>query len=952
MKYTPKDGLVSSRVQKLYQDSRGRMFFLTGNGLTLYDGARFLNYTVEDGLGNPIVNDVLEITEDSILVATNTGSLNAWVKGAIKTIKTKNGFCPVINKFYRDRENIIWVASDQGLFRLDKDIFTPLPVYEKGKLIALFSDIVEIGNYFLLTKSDGSYKSDAVLLVNKKTLSASSFFEGMGTSCVVKSEAEKVLLIIAANQLFCFDLHAAGMGMLKPKQLPERYKLLRSFALVKILFDNNNNIWASSGSAVLRCNDDGQIQSFDKTNGLDVRNIASIHVDKENILWILTDGSGVVKLVNKNVEIITGQISQSPVAISAICPDAEGNVWMFDLKSKSLYRRTNKGFDKWQLHSAASTGGMSIRKKALVLFERNTIFEAKLSRNNTFQVKQIYYSHNDSLNFLRAETDKAGNIYFPGIKMLGMLTNSGELFTHPLPDFADWITFDQHEQIWTITRNGHLYCFEVQPASRVSPLVLKFHYAVNIVEPRSIVVDKQGQIWIGTRYAGLYCLKYHNGTLVSQRHWSKREGLTDNFVYYLACDKDNAIWIGTQSGLDKITPSSNVVESITRTNNIYQMIQKVHIGTGNDIWAIGQGGVIRVKHEHADKSNYQPRLQIMRMETGDNVLSIPSGKTVLPSHTRQVTFEVAAPSFVDEKRITYSYRLDGREQIEWSAPTVQSSFHLVNLRPGHYTLHIRSFFPVAQYNTGEVTHYFTIMPPWWSTWWFRSLIAVGIIMTLVSLTRLYYQRKLQKQKIEFEKQSAVEQERTRIAMEMHDDLGSGLTSIRYLATGLTFNASPVIKEKAVKIETSAKQLVDSMNDIIWTMKSDNNKLSETLNYVRKQAGELLETAGLDYHFDFPKEVDDTKLTNDQKRNLILISKEAVHNVIKHSNATSLTITATRSKENLRISFSDNGTGFSKLQGSVQGNGLINMQRRATQINATIQITHEPGTTVDLTMKLT
>ena len=113
IKYTPKDGLVSSRVLNYYQDSRGRIFFMTGDGLSLYDGARFLNYTVQDGLANPVINDVLEITPDSILIAANTGALNAWVKGEIKTIKTRNGFCPVINKFYRNKDNVIYVVSDQ-----------------------------------------------------------------------------------------------------------------------------------------------------------------------------------------------------------------------------------------------------------------------------------------------------------------------------------------------------------------------------------------------------------------------------------------------------------------------------------------------------------------------------------------------------------------------------------------------------------------------------------------------------------------------------------------------------------------------------------------------------------------------------------------------------------------------------------------------------------------------
>src|SRR5207342_2004239 len=96
---------------------------------------------------------------------------------------------------------------------------------------------------------------------------------------------------------------------------------------------------------------------------------------------------------------------------------------------------------------------------------------------------------------------------------------------------------------------------------------------------------------------------------------------------------------------------------------------------------------------------------------------------------------------------------------------------------------------------------------------------------------------------------------------------------------------------AEKIVSSAKSLVDNMNDIIWTMKSDNNTLDETLAYIRKQAAEQLETAGIDYHIEFPKELPEVKLSNELKRNLLLISKEAIHNVVKHSAATNVLVTA-------------------------------------------------------------
>src|SRR6187431_3318918 len=84
--YTPKDGLVNSRVKKAYQDSKGRMYFLTYGGLSVYDGARFKNYTTQNGLSADLVNDVLEVGEDSLLVAVNTSALNVLVKGRMKKI--------------------------------------------------------------------------------------------------------------------------------------------------------------------------------------------------------------------------------------------------------------------------------------------------------------------------------------------------------------------------------------------------------------------------------------------------------------------------------------------------------------------------------------------------------------------------------------------------------------------------------------------------------------------------------------------------------------------------------------------------------------------------------------------------------------------------------------------------------------------------------------------------
>src|SRR5258706_4687793 len=118
--YTPKDGLVNSRVRKAYQDSKGRMYFITYGGLSVYDGARFRNYTTQNGLLSDLVNDVLEVGDDSLLVAVNTCGLNVLVKGKIKVIRTSTNSCPTLNHFLKSKDGNVYASADEGLYRINK----------------------------------------------------------------------------------------------------------------------------------------------------------------------------------------------------------------------------------------------------------------------------------------------------------------------------------------------------------------------------------------------------------------------------------------------------------------------------------------------------------------------------------------------------------------------------------------------------------------------------------------------------------------------------------------------------------------------------------------------------------------------------------------------------------------------------------------------------------------
>src|SRR6266536_4249170 len=164
-----------------------------------------------------------------------------------------------------------------------------------------------------------------------------------------------------------------------------------------------------------------------------------------------------------------------------------------------------------------------------------------------------------------------------------------------------------------------------------------------------------------------------------------------------------------------------------------------------------------------------------------------NGKTIsdevnnFDHNENNIAFLVAAPSFIDEKQVTYSYLLEGSGNKQWSDTTpVNAVINLTNLSSGKYLLKVKAFFPSTSYSPAELSYHFEITPPWWQTWWFRVIMGLLIIGLLIMSIRIYYRGKLEKQKIILEKQQAVEKERTRIATDMHDDLGAGLSRKKLL----------------------------------------------------------------------------------------------------------------------------------------------------------------------------
>ena len=181
---------------------------------------------------------------------------------------------------------------------------------------------------------------------------------------------------------------------------------------------------------------------------------------------------------------------------------------------------------------------------------------------------------------------------------------------------------------------------------------------------------------------------------------------------------------------------------------------------------------------------------------------------------------------------------------------------LLILTPENISLKIKALFPGNRYPEQTIDYAFEIHPPWWQTLLFR-LIAASLVMSLLIIaSRLYYRRKLAKQRIAAEKQQAVEKERTRIATDIHDDLGSGLSRIRYLGEMVKLKSSQQqnILPDIEKISAFSDEMVDKMNEIVWALNEKNDSLDSIISYTRSFAVEYLSNNDLLCKVNLPDEI--------------------------------------------------------------------------------------------------
>jgi signal transduction histidine kinase len=305
-----------------------------------------------------------------------------------------------------------------------------------------------------------------------------------------------------------------------------------------------------------------------------------------------------------------------------------------------------------------------------------------------------------------------------------------------------------------------------------------------------------------------------------------------------------------------------------------------------------------------------------------------------------VLVEYVGLSFQGEGEIRYQYKLEGAN-ADWSQPGVLRSVNYGRLAPGHYRFVVRAISKQGLVSADPAVLEFRILPPIWQRWWFLALGTLVVAAAVYATYRYRLHRLIELERV-----------RTRIASDLHDDIGSNLSLISGLSDVLhqqTSGVDPEIAERLSVIARVSRRSVDAMSDIVWAVNPKRDSLLDLSHRMRRFASDSFTARDIQFHFDAPSLQQNVKIGAEVRREVFLIFKEGVNNIVRHSGSKTAEVALQIDHGMINLKLSDNGKGFD-VTVTDNGQGLVSMRRRAEKIGGELVIISRASAGTTLVVK--
>jgi ligand-binding sensor domain-containing protein len=936
--YTTRDGLPSNQINALFQDSHGYLWIGTNNGLSVFDGISFTNYSAAHGLTNSWVTSIAEsrVNPGEMWVGTIAGGVYRFHNIRFIPVETgENDRSKVISDLLEDSRGTLWSTTVDGIYAYENGVSR----YVLPRQINRYSiNLIETQKGLVLA---GQGNSLTLLSGQEPGFKRVELSSDRNTDVTAMASSSDGRLLVGTSDSL---LH-----VISGTHIVYSYKLDTGIAR-SIAVDDRGNFWISTAGAVVRMYMDEDQKMDTYSYSIDDLIPASdwagpVLVDREDNLWVGTWTNGLIKITEKysyKFPLTLVNTSHASWMDHLWVNSGQGIMELFlnpDGKWQKFIHQPGGSYASANLVSTIDEFGrlwlMNSDNNELSAYEMEykSGFPSRLTHVLSLK-PEVHFSNPvlsmavDSHNRLWLGSTVVEVIDLNTLEHLQTYTR-----TDGLPGESVRVIYQDREQrVWVGDFDQGLAVIHASEAllqNRFEMFTTQHGLPDNRI--RAIKQDRDGQIWIGTRYGGLS--KYANGSFTTI---SIIDGLRSNSIWKIFDDNQGRLWLLTDSGIEGIDrktlhvlPHKQILGDRPVLAGFFSA-SYLFVGSPNNLVIYESG------REFPNKAD--PLIYITDVEVNGLV---QANRTALNLHysRNNVAIHFTGISLRDEKELQYQYRLVGLDTA-WKSVYSQRVITYAALRPGSYTFEVKAVNTDGVESLNPATLYFSIAYPYWQTWWF-IVLATGTGIFILWVIYMFRIRKV----LEMERM------RVRIAADLHDDVGTNLSSILIISQIMQRQAaySDQVRENLTEISSITVSTQGMLRDIVWMLNPNNDTLDDMMLKMKELAGRLLQD--MHYKFHAPQGQLKTRVSIEFKRNVFLIFKEALNNIVRHASATEVEIVVWQTDGQFKLKIADNGKGFDRDTTS-SGNGFASFQRRAGQIKANFNIESAPGqgTVINLTLK--
>jgi ligand-binding sensor domain-containing protein/signal transduction histidine kinase len=872
-----------------------------GSGVTRMKAGKFSRISETDGLLSNQIKCLLEGSDGSLWIGSD-GGVTRYRDGKLSSFTEKNGLAAnSVRGLCEDRQGNIRIATLRGLSRLDKE----------GNISTYNFAIGMIGNALKFVSADRhgglwSGSNEGLYSLEGEKQVTYGVGDGLPDRVVYYAYEDRV------GQLWV-GTHRGLARMVSGKLMAQSNGTEVSSDWIYTIFeDQEGNVWLGGEDGLYRLSP-ARFTTYTTQQGLTHNNVMSVLEDREGTIWISTSDGGLDRLKGTEITGFGSAAGLTSDQTLALHEGRDGSLWVGTDHGSGLNRL--KGGPPNLFRKQPGLIGAAIRA-----------------------------IHEDQRGWLWVGTSLGLNLWRDG--KFGTFTTANGLagnFVMAICERSDgscWIGTDGGLSRW---QDGKFTNFTIREG-------LSANYVHAIYE------DREQTLWIGTRGGGLN--RYQGGKFTA---YTAKDGLFSDEVYEIVEDDFGYFWMSSRrgifrvskkelDGLDRGTTKVLTSTAFGKADGLASVqcngVSKPAGWKGRDgrLWFPTIRGVVSVESKLKINERKPPvlieeliadkrRMADGRWQMADGRVEQEAGKEIrIPPGHGELEIQYTALSFQAAEKNRFKYMLEPVD-TDWVDAGGSRAAHYNNIAPGIYRFRVTASNNDGVWNETGASLALVFQPHYWQSWWFRPAIGAALAMLLA----MFYRTRVARLR-------ALERLRIQIAANLHDDVGSRLTKVAMVTEQVEreIPASDLRKPLIQNISRTTREVIQAMDEIVWTINPKNDTLDNLANYIFQYAQEYFQNTGVRCRLDLPPRLPDQAVSTEERHNLFMAVKEALNNVLKHADATEVRIALAVVGSRLTMSIADNGRGFLPGQPHPTGNGLQNMKERLERIGGRFVLESKPG----------